>query len=114
MLPTITRKSPISHLLDNDFFSFKTNLFETDTSYTTDKEGQTVLQIDVPGFNKDNLKVEISEGVLTIQGETETRKIFKQYTMGSVQDVNASIKDGVLSLTLVEPEKTSTRVEITS
>lgn len=113
MLPAIFKKTPIADWSD-DFFNLKSSLFNTDTSYTVDEKGQNVLQIEVPGFNKENLKVEISNGVLTIQGETENRKVFKQYTMGIVQDVKASIKDGILSLTLIEPEKDTTQVEITS
>lgn len=114
MLPAKYRKNPLTKFLGDDFFNFNTDLFGTDTQYLTNEEGQTIIQIDVPGFNKDNLKVEISEGVLMIQGKTDTRQIFKQYTIGQVQNVNAKIKDGILTLTLVEPEKETMNIDITS
>lgn len=114
MLPAKFKKNPLTNLLGDDFFNFSTDLFGTDTQYLTNDDGQSIIQIDVPGFNKDNLKVEISEGILIVQGKTDTKQIFKQYTIGQVQNVNAKIKDGVLTLTVIEPEKETTNIEITS
>lgn len=115
MIPVKKGRNPVSRLLSDDFFNFNLDsVFSTDTNYTTNEEGQTVIEVEVPGFNKNNLKVEIAHSILTIKGETETRKIFKQYTLKEVENVNASIKDGILSLTLIEPETKTTNIEITS
>jgi HSP20 family molecular chaperone IbpA len=108
-------KDFLSSFFDNDFFKTSNSLFDDDVYYSTNDEGQSVLKIDVPGFNKDNLKVEVSKSILTVQGETDTRKVFKQYKLNNIENVTATIKDGVLTLTLLKPKKEEpTKIEITS
>jgi len=116
MLPVLRSKNPLGSLgsfFDDDFFKPTFNTF-FDVNWKKGEDGNSIIEIEVPGFNKDNLKVEISDGILTVQGETESRKIYKKYQLGSIQEVKASIKDGILSLTLVEPEKQTTQIELTS
>ena len=113
MFNLLPKSKTLQSLFSDDFFNLATNLFETDVRYSKNKDGQTILQIDVPGFNKDNLKVEISDGTLTVSGKTDTREVFKQYTLGQITNVNASIKDGILSLTLIEAKKDPTQIQIT-
>jgi HSP20 family molecular chaperone IbpA len=86
------------------------------SNYKNDK-GDYVIEIECPGFNKDNLKVEISEGIMTVQGERESsggnvRRIFKRYTVGKYEDVDAKIEDGILTLTMKVPEEKKKTVEI--
>ena len=62
----------------------------------------------MPGFNKDNLKVELSNGVLTIQGSREVKdknyagksQIIKRLEVGEAQDVAAEVRDGILKIVL--------------
>lgn len=96
-------------ILNEDFESIFGNMF--DSIYKSDNEGNMVLELEVPGFNKDNLQVEIADGLLTIQGENGSRKVFKRYTIGNVEDVKANIKDGLLTLTLIEAQKQVKRIE---
>lgn len=76
------------------------------------KDGNIEMEIEVPGFNKGNLNVEISEGILTVEGKTDQRQIYKQFQLGNVEDVNAIVKDGVLTLTLMETQKQVKRIEL--
>ncbi len=95
----------------DEFYSFAkpTNQFQT---YHTDES--TVCIMDLPGYNKDNLKVELKDGTLSVEGnlsisveglESPIKKhtISRSYTIGSKYDdekVTAEIKDGILTVTL--------------
>lgn len=109
MLPILKRKGAISSFLDEDFFKpvFNT-VFES--NYRVDEDGNTVLEIEVPGFNKDSLKVEVSDGILTVNGETSTRKLYKKYNIGNVEEAKAKIKDGILNITLIELKNKATKI----
>lgn len=67
------------------------------------------LFFDAPGFNKDNLKVEIEDGVLHIEGkrtyklndEEKTKIISKEFKIGKEYDsseIEATIEDGLLTV----------------
>lgn len=112
MLPVIAGKPNLLDSFFDDFFrpTFN-NVF--DSGWKEDKDGNNVFEIEVPGFNKDNIDVEVSNGVITVKGETESRKIYKRYQIGINQDVTASIKDGILSLTLITPpEQQPKKIEL--
>jgi HSP20 family molecular chaperone IbpA len=101
--------------LTDDFFdglfspTFNT-MFESDLS--RNESGDVIMEIDVPGFNKENLSIEVVDGIMTIQGETEKRKIFKRYSLNGIEDINASIKDGVLTLIFAEQKKVVKKIEL--
>jgi HSP20 family protein len=112
-LPTIFNRSGfMPSLFRNDFmdsfFEDFNRMFDS-CCYETD-EGACIYELEVPGFNKDNLDVEISKGVLTISGEREVsgdsyagkRKVFKQLQIGEIDEdeVEAQIADGILRLTV--------------
>jgi len=78
-----------------------------------DDDGNTMYEFEVPGFNKDNLKVEITDNVLTISGKRETtdnshagaREVFKRMNLGVTSpNIDAVIKDGILYLSFDNPE----------
>jgi HSP20 family molecular chaperone IbpA len=83
-------------------------------------DGIYTIQIEVPGFNKDNLTVEVGDGMATIKGEREfdqkkhigQNKVFKRLSIGEPDDVNASIKDGILTLTLKYPVTADSKKKI--
>lgn len=112
MLPTIRKNNLLADFFENDLFGSFANFF--DSSWKQDKDGNHVFEVECPGFNSDNLSVEINEGILTISGETETRKIFKRYQIGNITDVDAKIKDGILSLTLKSPKTEAKKIELKS
>ena len=87
------------------------------------------IEMEVPGFNNDEVSVEAHDGVLTIQGEREQTKkteedgvVRQERSYGrfarrfslpdgtQADDINAAVKDGVLSIHIphaspVEPKK---------
>lgn len=67
------------------------------------------LFFEAPGFNKTNLKVEMEDGILSINGqrnyklngEDKTRKISKEFKIGKEYDpsqIEATIEDGLLTV----------------
>ena len=127
-LPALLRKrglTPSSYwdwdgesIFDRFFKDFESAFGDT---YVIDREeGKIVYEFEVPGFNKDNLKVEVADGLLTIRGQREVgekhagqRTISKQMNVGNVEGVDAVLKDGILTLTLKYPTAKSTPVQIT-
>lgn len=92
---------------------YKTSIVKTNTDEENYEINQTkdgaYLFFDAPGFNKENLKVEMEDGVLSIQGkrvyklngEEKTRKISKDFKIGKEYDplqVEATIEDGLLTV----------------
>jgi HSP20 family molecular chaperone IbpA len=80
-----------------------------------DDAGNISYEIECPGFNKDNTTVEITDGILTVKGERKSaqgeRKLFKRLRVGSQETVDAKIEDGILYLTLKQPEEKKTKIE---
>lgn len=89
-----------------------------------DEGDQFVLEADMPGVDKDHLKVEVNDGVLTIsanydqqseQKNDDDRYVYRERQVGSMsrafnvegireEDITASFKDGVLKLALPKRE----------
>ena len=95
----------------------KTDIRELDDRY--------IMEIDLPGFNKDNIKASLKDGYLTItanvsrsikpEGGKKHNFVHRERFSGSVtrsyyvgdmrqEDIKASYKDGVLSIELPKPE----------
>ena len=89
-----------------------------------EKDGQLVLRADLPGLTKNDVKVDIAEDVLTIEGER--RKEHEEKGEGfyksersyggfyrvvplpegvSPESVNATFRDGVLEVTMKAPAR---------
>lgn len=85
-----------------------------------DEGDKFVLEADMPGMKKDDLKVEVKDGVLTIsanydehseQKDDDAKYVYRERRFGSMhrafnvegireEDISAAFKDGVLTLTL--------------
>jgi len=66
--PSLT-DTPLGALLGNSFFgSFDNNMLETADGYK--------LEIAVPGMRRKDLKLEVDDGVLTIQGHKQRKEVF--------------------------------------
>lgn len=104
----------------------RADLSETDDGYE--------LQIDLPGMKKDDLKVDLSDGILTVSGERSderedkrkgyylsersygsVRRSFRVPESVKIEDIKAEFKEGVLTLTMPkteEAQKSSRRIEV--
>ena len=99
-----------------------------------ERKGEFVVRADLPGLNKDQVKVEISDGELVIQGERKEEKEQKEKGYYACErsygafcraiplpegiksdEAKAAFKDGVLEITMPAgklPEKHGRRLEI--
>ncbi len=113
---------------DDSFFNESKNreLMKTDIK---EGENEYTLEIEMPGIKKENVKIELSKGYITISAENnneveekENNYIRKERHYGSftrsfyvgdkveMNDINASMDNGILSITVPkeeseEPEK---------
>lgn len=103
----------------NDFFGDIDQVFG-ECCYEND-EGDVVYNIEVPGFSKEDLNVEVGDGILEVKGERSIREgerfagkrsIHKRLTVGDVHDAVAVVKDGILTLTLKYPKADVKQIEV--
>jgi HSP20 family protein len=116
-----------SSLFGREFFPF-TREFEhvgwVPEIEVLQKNGEFIVRADLPGLKKENVKVEITENVLTLSGERKEEKeekregfyrsersygsFYRQVPLpeGAKTDrANAEFKDGVLEITMQVPER---------
>ena len=97
----------------------RSDIKETDTEY--------VVEAELPGVNKEDIKVDIDDGVLTISTEMNGEKkedknnyvrrerytgsYVRQYAFENVDEdkISAKYNNGVLEVTLPKKEKTETK-----
>jgi HSP20 family protein len=125
--PTVRNVSPLSHELDEVFNAF----FHGARGWTPRASGPVLeveedkdhysVRLEVPGFRKEDLKIEVTGDVLTLSGEHKDEKRGDVQFSRSVQlpgdvqtdRVEAKHEYGVLTLTLPKREEVKPRsVEI--
>jgi HSP20 family protein len=93
-----------------------------------EKDNQYVLTAELPGMNKDDINVTVDQGVVTVTGKRESAKeeekanyYLKESSYGSFSrsfrlpgeveedKVDATFKDGVLTLTMPHKEEAAAR-----
>lgn len=141
---TLVKWTPRTNLL-NEFDTMFQHLFDHESSLSRtsrwnpsidieENETAFILSADIPGLSKKDVSIEILDGVLTLKGERNEVKnnendyyVFRERNTGSfcrsfklpdnVEDENikASFKNGVLTLTLpkmevIEPEARTIKI----
>jgi len=80
-------------------------------------EGNYILKVKVPGFNKENLSVVLLENKIYIKGlrvlyNEEEEVVDKVYIIRDLIIDNAKIIDGVLTIEFKKPEEKSIKIEL--
>ena len=91
-----------------------------------EKDGNYILEIDLPGYTKENIDLNLNEGYLTVSAEMSTEtddsnekekylhkerfygKCSRSFYVGeniTEEDINASFKNGILSITFPKEEE---------
>ncbi len=93
---------------------------------TYERDGKLIVRADLPGLNKDDVKVELNDNILTIEGERKDEgrdeksgwsersygRFFRSLTLPegvNAENANATFKDGVLEITIDAPRLTQSR-----
>ena len=104
---------------DNDFF-FKRDLMKSDIK---ELDNGYEFDIEMPGYQKEDIKISVNDGSILIQGEVKKEvkenekyvrreryygQVSRSYYIGEglkAEDIKASFKDGVLTLIVNKPKK---------
>ena len=122
--PTLTRWHD-SPLLSGRFEDMALRMPNVDV---IDRENEIVVRAEVPGINKKDLDISITDNLLTIKGQTQTEKteeksnyhrheistssFARSVTLPGPVDAstaNAALKDGILEITFPKPESSKRR-----
>ena len=114
---------PRNFLLDDffdDFGKIKTNDMKCDIY---EKDNNVVVEMDVPGFNKDEINIDVNKGYLTIELEHNEEKndeeknyirrertystTKRQFYVGDIDEekIKANFNDGVLKIIVPKKEE---------
>ena len=88
------------------------------------RDGELVVRADLPGLTKDDVKVEVADGGITIEGERRSQqeerregfyhserrygKFYRRLPLPegvTAQEANATFRDGVLEITMEAPKQ---------
>jgi HSP20 family protein len=111
--------------IDDDFFG---NGMSTPPANVTETEKEYTIELSVPGMNKEDIKVDLEEGVLTVSSEREEEKkseeknyhrrefsysSFKRtFTLPENADetkINAKYENGMLRVSIPKSETTTSK-----
>ena len=120
MLPRLSRINFFDDIFDDSLLKKERNLMKTDRKETED---EYILEIDIPGCKKENIKIDLEQGYLNVKAEilkntdtTSDTYIHKERFSGSCQrsyyignniiedDIKASFINGILEIRI--PKKT--------
>lgn len=129
MLPRMFGEDLFDDFFNNDFMRYPANrhhqapaMMKTDVR---ELDGAYELDVDLPGYKKEDIKVDLKDGTLTISAEHNTEnsekdengKLIRQeryvgsckrsFYVGDIQpkDIAAKYEDGILKLTVPKYEK---------
>ncbi|HXU26043.1 MAG TPA: Hsp20/alpha crystallin family protein [Bacteroidia bacterium] len=119
--------SPLSGLFNNIWRDeFLTNEYAqfVPAVNLSEEEGQYVVELSAPGFDKNDFKIEVNAGILTVSGKHETEKEVKEknytrkeFNYGSFQRsfslpeeineeaIDAKYENGILKMALPKKEE---------
>ncbi len=121
MIPFERHENNLFDMLDNferHYFGSPSSSFSTFRTDIRDEGDKFVLEAELPGFKKEDIKLDLKDGILTISAqhseETEDKKdnyirrerrcgsFARSFDISGIQesDITAAYNDGVLELTL--------------
>ena len=112
----------LNKMLDDAFsFPYQTRTLDDAFVYDsikTEKDGTTKIDVVVPGYSRQDLKLEITDGILKLSSELENKKFVRQWKLTdsiSVEpkNIKADCKNGILTISLLPRDKKDKTTTIT-
>lgn len=129
MMPSEFLKGTFGNGFLEDFFnnSFMAGFSSTMRTDVKEAEGSYILEIEMPGYNKEDIRVECMDGRLTVSAqhaqqseehrqnvlrqERHYGKISRSYNFEGIDEemVSAEYKDGILKITVPKQQESTQR-----
>lgn len=110
----------LSRMLDEVFaFPYYTKVLDDSFVYDsvkTEKDGSTKIDVVVPGYSKEDLKLDVSNSILKLSSDLEGKKFSRQWKLTEYVDIKkikAECKNGILSINIPMKEKVDNTHTIT-
>ncbi len=108
-------------LFGKDIWSSFEERYSVYSSNETDEDGSCVVEIDVPGANKNDVDIDVVGNTLKINVTPsygrKKRTFYKEFLIGkefNSDELSAKISDGILTITLpLLKEKSGKKVKVT-
>jgi HSP20 family protein len=118
MLIPYTLDKYFDKLLDMEYSNYYSDIQYSQTS----TEEQVIIELAVPGVEREDLKIDVAEGTLFVEAKPKSKSKFAKEIKQSwnlsknidVDNINAELKNGLLTLTLpkVKPVKKTVNVVV--
>ena len=122
MIPRRNEFDLFEDMFRDPFFEHETKIMRSDIR---DEDGKYLIDIDLPGYEKDNIKIEIENGYLTVQASMNSEKEEKKkgkfvrreryegtcsrsFYIGDdikSEEIKANFKNGILTLAIPKKEE---------
>ena len=115
----------MTHFLNNTLDELLRDPFQINSRYSDapkeiiNAEKETSIKIEAPGFEKENLKLEVRDSILRLRGKQDEdsfcREIDKSYSIGKLMDqksIKASYKNGVVEISIARKKEQNKTKEI--
>lgn len=111
----MTFESFFDNFFQHDIFVLK-NDYEKHFTQVSSSDEQSVICMDVPGVEKEDINIEVEKDILTIKwmrkvGESESR-FFKRWELNKefdVENISSELKNGVLRILIPRIKKEETK-----
>lgn len=106
----ISSRNYLDRLLTDPFETMFTDAFNSPMGieYVKNEDGLLSINVDIPGIKEEDLNIELCHDLLTIKGQRKTQstsyEVKKSFNIPegyTSDDIKASLKDGVLTITLI-------------
>lgn len=112
----------LNKMLDDAFsFPYQTQVLDDAFIYDsikTEKDGTTKIDVVVPGYSREDLKLEMIDNILKLSSELENKKFVRQWKLTESisldpKKIKADCKNGILSIVLSPRDKKDKTTTIT-